>query len=358
MHLNDSLDMGGAEIMIYSLLSNMSSEKFRPSVCSMSIDGALNGLFRECGIPIHEVPQRNGKDWSLVFRLASCIRRNKINILHTHNYYAWLYGGLASLFVPGCVHVHTQHSNIIMESNPPKFIRWILAGIPRAVIAVSDQVKISLTERQYVRDNFPVSVVLNGVDVSKYSNKIYDSDYQKQEFVSIGIVARLSEVKNHKLLLNAFSKLPKNITQSKLTIVGNGPLMEELQKQVTSLNLSDRVTFLGEVSNIPELLNDFDIFVLPSLSEGLSIAILEAMSAYLPVIATDVGGNRSLVDNDVTGIIIDSENETKLTEALERLVSNGSLREKMGINGRQKVEDNFALDKMIYQYQEIYRIIK
>jgi len=357
MHLNDSLDMGGAEVMIFSLLSNMNKGEYCPSVCSMSSGGALNEMFSNAGIPIYEIPQRNGKDWSLVFRLAICIKRNKINILHTHNYYSWLYGGIACLFVSGCVQVHTQHSNIIMKSNPPKFIRWLLAGIPRAVIAVSEQVKTSLNQRKYIRDNFPVSVVVNGVDVSKYSNKVYDSNYKKQDCITIGIVARLSEVKNHKLLLNAFSNLATDITKSKLTIVGNGPLMTMLKQYAEKLDISDNVIFLGEVSNIPELLKGFDIFVLPSLSEGLSIAILEAMSAYLPVIATDVGGNRSLVDNDVTGLIVESENKLQLTQALELLISDESLRLKMGINGRKKVEKNFALGKMVSQYQDIYKII-
>jgi len=356
IHLNDSLDVGGAEVMILSLLSRINREKYNPSACSMSKNGALNKEFEKCGLPVYELPQKPGIDLTLFFRIAWLLARKKIDVIHTHNYFAWFYGGVASLMVPGCKHVHTQHADIIVEKKHPSIIRWLLARIPCAVVAVSEQVKSSLAKDQYVKRTTKVEVIVNGVDISKFIKSTTEERKTKElnGVVKIGIVARLSQEKNHGFLIKCFSKLLAQNKNVQLIMVGDGPLRENLENMVKSYNIGKYVQFIGQTNKVPAILNSFDIFVLPSKTEGLSIAILEAMASSLPIVATDVGGNRSLVESEVTGFLVEKDNEDKLVEAIKKLVENASLRCRLGEQGRKMVEEKFTLEEMTNRYQDLY----
>lgn len=351
MHLNDSLDVGGAERMILSLLSNIDTKHYEVSACSISSSVALIKEFEQENIPVYILNKGNGFDIKVIARLFNILKKEKIDILHTHNYYAWIYGGLATLFLPACKHVHTQHSNIVMPKPPAFLVKKLLSLIPKKVITVSDQVLDTLINNNYFTNRNKSAVICNGIDTQKFypSDKSNDS-----ERIIIGIVARLSEVKNHKLLINAVAKVCAENSNVSLKIVGDGPLNLVLKKQVKQLNAEDFIEFLGERNNISDILRSFDIFVLSSFSEGFSISILEAMSTALPVIATDVGGNSSNVTHNETGLLVQSDNVAKLSAALQKLISSKELRERYGNNGREKVVNLYSISKMVDDYQNIY----
>jgi len=353
MHLNDSLDMGGAEMMILSVLKALDRALYSPSVCSMLPGVALRQEFEESGIPVHVLHKKSGVDWGMIVRLSAILRREKIDILHTHNYYAWFYGGIASLFAPGCKHVHTQHSNIVMYKSPPWFIKRIISAIPRKITAVSDQVLETLLGHKYISNTSNAVIIHNGIDLHTFYPA--DSSHsQDNNRIVIGIVARLSEVKNHRLLINAFAEVCRDISVVSLKIVGDGPLMADLKEQADNLGISERIEFAGEQANVNEILRQFDIFVLCSYSEGFSMSILEAMATGLPVIATNVGGNPSNVIDKETGLLVESDNISELSNALKKLISDEAMRKRLGNNGRDRVTRLFSLSSMVNGYQNVY----
>lgn len=350
MHLNDSLDVGGAETMILSLLTELQKHGFEPFMCSMQSGGTLAQSFIGRSIPVIALGKKSGIDLGMIARLARELLRNEVRILHTHNYYAWMYGGLACLMVPGCTHVHTQHSHLVMPKAPPLLVRNLLKDLPKHIIAVSEQVTSSLVDQKYVRPGTDVSVIYNGIDVNRYRAR----ERAAYGTARIGIVARLVGVKNHKLLLEAFSYVIKSGRNAELVIVGDGPLRQSLEEQCNELGIGSKVVFMGERGDIDTILATLDLFVLPSRSEGLSISILEAMASSLPVVASSVGGNPVLVSDHNTGILFEDNNVIALTQSIAALLDDPALRSKLGSSGRIIVTERFSLQTMVGQYMAVY----
>ncbi|MDQ7014931.1 MAG: glycosyltransferase [Gammaproteobacteria bacterium] len=347
MLMNDSLNMGGAETMIFSLICDLDAQRITPYALSMSVDDALKQTFLDTGIPVYECPKGSGLDWRLPLRIAKILRREKIDILHTHNFASWLWGGLASLFAPRCKLVHTQHSNIVLNRLPPKPLRSLLARISKKVVTVSDPVAEHLQRDGFVPAN-KLQVIYNGIPL-KPEQHSKDPDYRH-----LAIVARLVPVKNHDLLIRSFAQACQLQNNIKLDILGDGPLRDELQQLSNSLGMGDKIKFWGEVPNARALMTSFDAFVLSSLSEGLSISILEALAAGLPVIATDVGGNGTLIHHQKNGLLVPSEDQQQLATSINRVLADEDLRTKMGQESLKIVTEGFSNQTMVDHYQQIY----
>ena len=177
--------------------------------------------------------------------------------------------------------------------------------------------------------------------------------YQKDDVV-IMHVANLTPVKGHAHLLQAMARVLPECPKVKLVLVGEGPLRGQLTEMVEQLNLTNHVVFLGKREDARQLLNMADICVLPSLSEGMSNAILEYMVAGKPVVATNVGGNPELVQNGETGILVDKENSEQLAKALILLANAPYKRTEMGRNGYEKVKNKFTLPAMVSAYTDLF----
>ena len=171
----------------------------------------------------------------------------------------------------------------------------------------------------------------------------------------VGTVGRLERQKGMADLLEAFARLPCDLQQVKLWIVGDGPLERKLQRKAAELELEDRVRFLGARSDVPALMTRFDLFVLSSLWEGLPNVVLEAMAARRAVVATKVDGTPEAVTHGWTGVLVPPSNPVVLAQAIERLLRDPALRRKYGEAGRQKLEQRFGLDRMVAETQDMYR---
>jgi glycosyltransferase involved in cell wall biosynthesis len=170
----------------------------------------------------------------------------------------------------------------------------------------------------------------------------------------IGTVGRLEPVKDQVTLLYAFKIILQQFPNSKLVITGDGSLASVLKNTAASLRISNSVLFLGLRDDILELLGTMDIFVLPSISEGTSCTLLEAMSCGLPVVATNVGGNPELVLDNETGVLVPKQDSKKLSHAIITLLTNSDLRTKMSLSGRERIVQGFSLYKMIDNLKNLY----
>jgi glycosyltransferase involved in cell wall biosynthesis len=172
--------------------------------------------------------------------------------------------------------------------------------------------------------------------------------------VYIGTVGNLRPVKNQTLLLQAAQQVCARYSNVRVVIIGDGPLREQLIRTAEELGIHKQVRLLGARSEIPELLNALDIFVLPSLSEGLPMSVLEAMACGLPVVATRVGGITEVVVHGHTGLLVPSQAVQQLAAALETLVQQPAMRVTLGRQGRQRVVEHFSRQRMVRDYQLLY----
>lgn len=224
------------------------------------------------------------------------------------------------------------------------------------VIANSEAVKKKSIEIEKIEPE-KIKVIYNGVDFTKINLSSEKSQYKKglgipEDYTVIGNLANLKPVKGQKLLIEAFAKIFKKVNKVKLVISGEGPEKENLLKLADNLNIKDSITIVNSYLNRFELLNLFDIFVFPSLAEGFPNAIIEAMVMGKPVIASNVGGIPEAVIDGETGFLFETESD--LINKLNVLISDEVIREKMGMNGRERAQRVFSLNEKIKEYEELY----
>lgn len=222
---------------------------------------------------------------------------------------------------------------------------WYTILLSHKTICVSEKTKEDVSWMPFIKNK--LHIIYNGL------NK-FDLVERTDETFTVGTIAELHKIKGLDILLTAWSKFIKNYN-AKLIIIGGGEERENLQNMANNLGISDSVIFKGFVDNARSLLSTFDIFVLPSRSEAMPYAPLEAGLAGLPVIATSVGGIPEIIENNVSGILVEKENPEALLSALIKLFENQDLGKKLGENLKTKVETEFSLDKMLRDTLELYQ---
>lgn len=316
-------------------------------------------------IPFENFSCRGRFDMKTVLAIRKFIQQKEISIVHSHNYKSNFYAlvsaiGIDVKKITTCHNWTTNKLKMNLYKNLDKlFMRKF-----DKVIAVSDVLKDEI-----VRSGIPskkVSVIYNGVDVEKLQvacRKLQDENYGKklrkqlgikEDEKVIGTVGRLTEEKGHVYLLRAFKEVVSELPDTKLLIVGDGPLKESLKLKVQSLKLEKNVIFTGIRKDVPALLSIMDIFVLPSLDEGLPMAILEAMAAKIPVIATKVGAIPRVIENRENGILVSACSVQELTDALQTVLRGDELAKQMSDDGYHKVAEEFSSEKMAEKYCDLY----
>ncbi len=225
----------------------------------------------------------------------------------------------------------------------------------RRIIVPSEAVRESLVASGVSGER--IALVPNGVDVARFTAT--DGGVLRRELgveksrILLGTVARLSEEKDHPTLLRAVQALHRSGREVMLVVVGEGALRDGLVAECARLGLRNHVRFLGARSDIPSILAGIDIFVLSSVTEGLSNAILEAMAAARPVVATRVGGNPELVEEGENGYLAPARDHMALAWSIEKLVDNARLRERMGLAGRRRVVARYSVERMVGCYESL-----
>jgi glycosyltransferase involved in cell wall biosynthesis len=366
MQLVLSLVIGGTEKLVYDLVRHIDKHVVSPVVCCLDKFGDFGEELQREGYQVYTLNRKPGIDWGLISRLSAIVRQEQIDIIHAQQYTPYFYGLMASL--SSKLSISTKSPKLIFtEHGIPypyrkKMKRLILNPVlclfADEIITISEYTKSNLIKYE----NFParrMKIVYNGVDLGQFSQEIDPA--AKKQFLRlphdskvIGIVARLDPVKNHAMLFRAFKKVLNSIPETYLLIVGEGAEENKLKALTESLGISDKTVFLGARKDIPELLHIFDVFALPSLSEGMSVTLIEAMGAGVPVVATRVGGNPEVVKDQETGYLVESDNDQEMADMLIKLLQDNEARQRMRQAGQQRAHDIFSLDKMVNTYTELY----
>jgi sugar transferase (PEP-CTERM/EpsH1 system associated) len=356
-----SLDTGGQEVLCARLVERLDSERYLPLVISLQGGGWLADRLREQGFAVECLGAPEGWNPRTVTRLAELLRSRDVRVVHCHNRKALMYGGLATLLAPQARLVYTKHGVSHWDGGPTALLGRYLMRRARAVVAVSDDIARGVTAGRWA-DGDVLHTILNGVDLQQFTPSPERWRTRAELGLSagapvIGTVARLSPEKDQATLLRAFAQVAPSCPEARLLIVGDGALRGSLEALAAELSIQDRTLFVGERTDIPRLLGAMDVFCLPSLTEGTSLTLLEAMATALPVVATAVGGTPEVVSDGRTGLLVPPSRPELVAKALGELLRRPELREQMGRTGRSVVAARYSMEAMIGRYTGLYEQI-
>jgi glycosyltransferase involved in cell wall biosynthesis len=375
--------MGGMERMVCDLTAGLAANGVPSVLFCTDAEGALydaaHADAKMCGT------RKAGLfviDWSLVAKLKRFVREQRVTLLHAHNHAPTLYCVLVSLLT-GIPVVVTRHGQGY------KTLRWklltrLLALRAKQVVLVSEDSKRVAMANHSVPERKAI-VIHNGIDIRRFAPEESGVRSQKSEgnsqttehsdiqqpftelreklgipanAVVIGSVGRLVSDKNYPLLIRAFARVVVTRPECYIILVGDGSGRRGVESEIDRLNVKDRCHITGMVSDVRPWLGAMDVFCLSSDTEGLSISLLEAGACGLPSVVTDVGGNREVVVDGQTGIVVPKGDEQALAGALERLINDAGLRRQMGAQARKRIEKHFSLKAMVEEYEKIYRNVR
>lgn len=366
VHIVYRLDFGGLENGLVNIVNHMPESEFRHAIVCLAGYSDFHKRIRRGDVELYSLDKRPGKDFGMYVRLWRLLRRLQPVIVHTRNLGAvdlqWV--ALASN-VAG--RVHGEHG---WEASDPwgmnakhRLIRRACRPAIRHYIAMSRDLARWLHTEIRIPEG-KIAQIYNGVDVERFTpanERVGDAPWSvpaERPFV-FGTVGRLDPVKRQSALLEAFSRLvterPQSARPIRLIVVGGGPLRDQLLERAKALGVANAVWFTGPRSDVPALMRSMDVFVLPSMNEGISNTILEAMASGLPVVAARVGGNPELVGDGETGTLYDDRSVDGLVRAMRQYVERPDLVRRQGISGRERAVTDFSLDSMVNSYLNVYR---
>lgn len=352
-----SAGFGGASMHVLQLMKYMVDKGYEVGLVSAP-EPRLIKEAQQLGVRVFQNPyfvRRLNfiKDIKAFYPVYKAIKLFNPDLIHAHSSKAGLIARFWSAILNVKPIIFTAHGWAFTEGR--KFWkRWILAQIERIFAKVTTKIICVSEHDKKLAIKFKVAppeklvVIHNGIDVTLFQN-VRKSQVYKDKLV-ITFVGRLAPPKDLFLLVD----VAENIDNAKFWIVGDGELKEKVQKYIYKKGLADKIILLGERYDIPEILSQSDIFVLPSRWEGLPLTIIEAMMAGLPVVASNVGGVSELVEDSVNGFLVAPGDVVGFTKVLQILVEDETLRKKMGETGREKAIREFNLEKMLSKTMEVY----
>lgn len=357
LYLSHAFMVGGAEEMVLNLVRHL-PDRFEPFVTCINQAGPIGGEIRKTGVPFRVLGLDPGirRPWHLL-GIARHLREIQPDIVHTFLLTASLYGRAAAMLARVPIVVGTE-VNIYQQKRPHHVLaeRLLMRGTDRVVVSAESVRDFYL--RQVHADPARVDVIYNAVDWSQLQTTVPPGALRASAGIPAGaplagIIARLTEQKAHRYLFEAIAATPE-LSSLHLLVIGDGDLREELRARVDRLGLSARVHFLGARRDLGDVLAAIDLFVMPSLWEGLPLSMVLAMGAGLPVVATRVAGIPEVVQDGVTGVLVPPADVTALGSALARLVADRESRRALGTAAAAFVRPRFGVDGYVAAITSLY----
>ena len=354
------VNLGGIGVYTLSLAKALKARGIEPIIASSG--GELLEDIRKQGIEHIYIPVDTSADIGLhtligYFRLSRIVKDNAIDIIHAQTRVTQLIAALLSrrFSMP---YITTCHGFFKKRLFRRFFPCWGYRSI-----AISDAVRQHLVyDMNVTKDR--IRLIYNGIDITRFNRQVSLEDkahirkeYKLKDLPTIGIVSRLSEVKGHRYLLGAFSKILRRFPDTQLLIVGDGKprYLEYLKSIVDSLSIQDKVIFHPSCRDTYIPLSVIDIFCMPSVQEGLGLSIIEAMASGVVVVASDVGGIYSLIKDGENGFLVNPKDEEGIAEAIISLLLDKHMARKMADRGRSIANERFTLDIMTEKVISVYK---
>ncbi len=366
-HIIHRLDVGGLENGLINIINHASENRYRHVIiCMTDYNPAFRARIRRAGVECYALHKREGKDFGVYLRLWRLLRQLRPDIVHTRNLSALeaqLPAALAG--VPG--RVHGEHGRDVHDIDGTNRKYNLLRRAFRPL--VDRYIPLSRDLEQWLRNQVEVPGkkivhICNGVDSALFHPaqqgraSLPVEGVADKDSIVIGTLGRMQTVKDQLTLVRAFllllERLPNARERLRLVLIGDGPLRAEAQELLRQASALDLCWLPGSRDDTPHLLRCLDIFVLPSLAEGISNTILESMASGLPVLATRVGGNPELVKENLTGTLVPPNDAQAMADGLQSYIEDPQMMRRHGEEGRRRVEQEFSLTHMVERYMAVY----
>jgi len=356
-----NLNFGGMERVLHSLARDLPRPEFEVHLVVLEYLGHFADGLKE-RVHLYEIPAMSRLSLFHPRRLAATLRAIGPDIVHTHAG-VWLKGARASRLAGVPVAVHTEHGRPDPVPLTDRLLDNLASRQTDVVVAVSEALA-GVLRSQVVHDPSRVRVITNGVDTHRPPPPSTDRGALRGKLgipegvPVIGSIGRLEPIKNYGLALRALRRMggagaagPAPL----LVLVGDGSERTRLEAQAVELGVSSRVRFLGWRTDADSLGGAFDLFTLPSRSEGTSISLLEAMSAGVCPVVTDVGGNRAVLGPALDALLVPDDDEVALATAWQRLLADPALRASLAAAARHRAQQEYSVERMVAQHASLYR---
>lgn len=363
LHLITAMPVGGAENLVLTTMRYLDPNRFSSILCCIRSKGVLGNEAERLGFKVVALDRMKRKrfDFQAVADIVEVIRREQVDVVHCHFFHAALYGRLAAMRagIPSVVTAHNVYSRLKWHR---RLINWWLGRSTGRIIGVSRRVGEDVLLYDHIASG-KLSIIPNGIDLAPLLQMLDQRTAKERLGLSpnaqvIGCVGRLEVQKGHHFLLEALALLRERRGDCPhLVIVGMGGALDGIRQRTEALCLVDRVLLLGTRRDIPEILAALDIFVLPSLWEGLPLALLEAMAAGVPVIASAVGGIGDVLGNGRYGVLTPPSDVPALHSSIVDLLDDSEKRRALGRLGQMRAHQDYSASTMVCRLEEIYTTV-
>lgn len=357
LYLITELDAGGAQSALFGLIARTDESQFKITVaCFYNGDKLMAKRIRDLGVSVIDLRMMAVWRVDALWRLYTLLRREKPVILHSWLFHANILGRIIGHLAKVPLIITSRRNVEIGGMRRERLKQWT-SSFDDKIIAVCEEARQAEIQRTHVSPS-KVITIYNGIESDRYvisNHQIIRREFGiAPESPLLGIVGRLHPQKGHSDLISAFALVKKQVPGVQLLIIGDGCLRRALEEETKQNQVADGIIFTGLRNDIPSLLSAIDLFVLPSLWEGLPNVVLEAMAAGLPVVATAVGGMPELVVENETGILVPPHDPEALAVAIIDLLANTPRMNMMGKSGRQRAQKCFSMEKTVYNTHAVY----
>ena len=358
MQITHDLAIGGLQRVVVNICRTIDRDRFDVRVLCLRALGPFAADIERLGIPVSIIPQTGRTDYFSFLKVARVLRSERIEVIHTHNTQPFVDGTLGGLMAGVRTIVHTDHARQFPDKRRYMLAERLVSAFAYRVVGVSDDTSANLCKYEKIPWE-KIETIPNGIDGSVFDIRV-DRDARRCELgvptdaLVLGIAARLSPPKGVVHAIRAMPGVLARQPRAILIIAGDGPLEHELKDEAAGLGISSHVRFVGPRADIPELLKTFDLYILPSESEGLPMVLLEAMAAGCPIVASSVGGVPSAVEDGVNGLLVPPRDPAALAGAILRALGDEPLRRRLALAGRQVFRARFSAETMTRRYERLY----
>lgn len=352
LELVPNLNIGGAQKVAVDISIELAKRGHKVFLVSLFApkNNHLTDALQESNVQVLGLNKKPGPDFSMILKLFKILNKLNVDVIHTHTD-ALKYSLLPKLIFRKIVGIHTIHTKPSFENRGVKKyiskIAYTLCNFTPVVIA-----KAMMDEFKSVHPKINAEYIINGIELPKVSAKIIEKQKNKKpQFIN---VAGMRPAKNQKMLIDVFSQLCAHYPDVELIMVGDGPLLSNLKKITNTMKLSKNIRFLGYRKDVLNLLYNSHLFCLTSTREGVPLSVIEAMATGNVVIASNVGGIPDLIDNGISGILIEPNNKSKMLRCMQKLVENSEYRLKLAEAGVFRSRQ-FSIVKTVDSYERLMK---
>jgi len=356
VYIIDNLKLSGAQVHLFNLVKGITEIGYNDiEVISLSEEGEIADWIAQYGIEVCKYNMKSIRKpifFAEMARLVMYLLKKKPDIVHTYLDTANVFGVLAAKCA-GVKRIMTSRRDLgVFRTRQMEILIGMISNRVEKVVCVCKMAAKESIRREKLHGN-NIKVVYNGIAVDNFKIVEKNIDVDSPVFCNVAVPDR--KEKGHADLIDAFALVLQSKPKAKLRLVGDGCLLPQLKERAHDLKIAEHIDFFGKSLDIPAVMKDVTSFVIPSHSEGISNALLEAMAMGIPAVATNVGGNAEVVDDSVTGILVEARNPEAIAQGMLKLVNNPETLVKMGIASRERVMTAFSYANMIGEYDSLYR---